>query len=455
MDPLLTSGIASENIASFVSTVIRQAEGVETENLQHLSGLLSRDINNANHERYETPLTFSLPLAISPTTGSRSSIATYINSVVRSGYPLTVSLHSLASKILFEECDGKPKAIGVEYLVGEGLYSADGRYDASQEGKTRVVKAKKEVIISGGTFNTPQILKLSGVGPRDELEQLGIPVVADLPAVVSKLKQLKLHVRKLTHLKGNFMQDNYEAPVHIRNDQPWFEPTNSTCPRTFDETDPCFAQWQANGTGQYSTSSGTFMLTSRSSVSWDNDADLFFLSAAGWGSSGFYPGFSNRTLEPYMWGTSLVKMQTGNPSGTVTLRSRDPREAPKINFNFYEQRAEEDLQALAEGVEFLLRAHNETGMPYTVVSPNPDVDLKQAIKDETFSHHAASSCRMGPAGDKDYCVDSRFRVNGVQNLRVVDASVFPRIPGAMPNGPTFTISRKAFETILEDNESKA
>jgi choline dehydrogenase len=79
-----------------------------------------------------------------------------------------------------------------------------------------------------------------------------------------------------------------------------------------------------------------------------------------------------------------------------------------------------------------------------------EVELKQAIMDEAFSHHATSSCRMGPAGDKDYCVDSKFRVNGVKNLRVVDASVFPRVPGAMPNGPTFTISRKAFKAILED-----
>ena len=67
-------------------------------------------------------------------------------------------------------------------------------------------------------------------------------------------------------------------------------------------------------------------------------------------------------------------------------------------------------------------------------------------------HHASSSCRMGPVGDRSSCVDSKFRVHGVDNLRVVDASVFPRVPGAMPNGPTFTISRKAYEVILESAE---
>jgi choline dehydrogenase len=246
------------------------------------------------------------------------------------------------------------------------------------------------------------------------------------------------------------MQDNYETPIHIRAQEPWQQPTNTSCTRTFNASDPCFVAWQTNGSGPYSLSSGTIFLTWRSSVSWDKDADLFFLSAAGWGDSGFYPGFSQRQPMPNMWGTSLVKMQTGNPSGTVMIRSTDPRQAPDINFNFFAEDADRDLQALAEGVELLMRVYDDVGLPYEVVAPNPKVEIKQALVDEAFSHHASSSCRMGPAGDGKSCVDSKFRVHGVDGLRVVDASVFPRVPGAMPNGPTFTISRKAFETILED-----
>lgn len=250
------------------------------------------------------------------------------------------------------------------------------------------------------------------------------------------------------------MQDNYESPVHIRAEAPWMNNTNTSCTRTFEDSDPCFVEWKSLGTGPYSLSGGTFFLTWRSSLSWDNDADLFFLSAAGWGDSGFYPGFSQRIPMPNMWGTSIVKMQTANPAGTVTLRSKDPREAPEINFNFFSEQSELDLQALAEGVELLLDVYDNAGLPYTVVAPNPGIEMKQAIMDEAFSHHATSTCRMGPAGDKEYCVDSKFRVNGVDNLRVVDASVFPRVPGAMPNGPTFTLSRKAFKTILDDYQSR-
>ncbi|KAJ4304832.1 hypothetical protein N0V90_000360 [Kalmusia sp. IMI 367209] len=426
--------LSSQRVAHFISLMFREVEGIDSDNVERMAELLDRDLNRIDKDRYENPLLFVLPEAISPTTGSRSSIAHYINRVIDAGYPLTVSLHSLATKIVFEDCEGKPKANGVDFMVGDGLYSADGRYNASQVGETKTVRAKKEVIVSGGTFNTPQILKLSGIGAREELESLDIPVVVDLPAVVSP------------PYAGHFMQDNYETPVTIEAEVPWIE-TDSPCTATYNESDPCFLEWTSNGTGAYNTSGGSFFMHWRSSVSWDNDSDLFFLSLAGYEGTGFYPSYSSSAPAPNSWSTSIVRMQTGNPAGTVALRSIDPRQAPTINFNFFTNRAEADLQALSEGVELMIGRFNDLGIPYTTITPNPEVDMKQAIMDEAFSHHATSSCRMGPTGDKNYCVDSKFRVNGVESLRVVDASVFPRVPGAMPNGPTFTLSRKAFETI--------
>jgi choline dehydrogenase len=146
--------------------------------------LLDRDINRLDSDRY-APSLFVLPDAINPTTGRRSSIAEYINSVIAAGHPLSISLHSLASRILFENSEGnEPTAVGVEYMVGRGLYSVDQRYNRLQTGEIKTVRAKKEVIVSGGTFNTPQILKLSGIGPREELEAHDIPVIVELPAVV-------------------------------------------------------------------------------------------------------------------------------------------------------------------------------------------------------------------------------------------------------------------------------
>lgn len=148
-------------------------------------------------------------------------------------------------------------------------------------------------------------------------------------------------------------------------------------------------------------------------------------------------------------------MQPGNQAGTVTIRSNDPRRVPGINFNFFQEKRDRDLQALAEGVEHLMRIFNATGTlyaPYKVVEPVLGVDLRQSIKDDTFSRHVSSTCRIGPKGDRNYRVDSKFRVNGVDGLRVVDASVFSRTPGGFPAAPTFVITQKAFEVMMEDLE---
>jgi len=171
--------------------MFREVEGININGTADIVRLLRRDVNGIESDRYE-PMIFGRPDAINPTTGSRSSVAEYINSVVAGGHPLTISLHSLATKILLDDRDGMPKAVGVEYMVGEGLYSVDQRYNESQVGEIRTVRAKKEVIVSAGTFNTPQILKLSGIGPRDELEEHGIPVVIDMPAVVSASETLSV-----------------------------------------------------------------------------------------------------------------------------------------------------------------------------------------------------------------------------------------------------------------------
>lgn len=169
---------------------------------------------------------------------------------------------------------------------------------------------------------------------------------------------------------------------------------------------------------------------------------------------GFWPGYSEARYPASAAFWSVVKMQTGDAPGTVTLRSANPRDVPAIDFNWFSgPNAERDLQAISEGIEFVLGVYNRTGVPYapfTINEPNPKLELKQAIRDEAYSHHVTSTCRMGPAGHPDYCVDSKFRVNGVEGLRVVDASIFPRSPGAMPAGPTYTISQKAFEVIMSE-----
>lgn len=113
---------------------------------------------------------------------------TYENGTLK--YALHVQLNSLTTKVLFEQsdADSKPKAIGVEYLEGASVYKGDARNNGTQGTLGRAF-ARKEVIVSGGTFNSPQILQLSGVGPKDLLEKHGIPVVVDLPGVGRNLQE--------------------------------------------------------------------------------------------------------------------------------------------------------------------------------------------------------------------------------------------------------------------------
>lgn len=180
-------------VAAVAREGIRRLESTEVQSTDQLSALVSRDMNRLDADRYEQQGVYQFPVHIDHRkrrSGARGFVADTASAQNADGsqtYPLTISFDSLATKILFRNATagpGKPQAYGVEYMIGEALYAADRRYNASQEGELARVTAIREVIIAGGAFNTPQILKLSGIGPRDELEDLNIPVQVDLHAVV-------------------------------------------------------------------------------------------------------------------------------------------------------------------------------------------------------------------------------------------------------------------------------
>jgi choline dehydrogenase len=157
--------------------------------------LLQRDMNGNQPNRDELVGPFGGVSHVNPN-GRRSSPGYYLrDTVAEKKYSITLSLDTLATKIIFDRSAKKPKAIGIEYLKGKSLYSADPRYDASYPGTPGKAYASKEVIISGGAFNSPQLLMLSGIGPRAELEKFKIPIVVDLPGV------------------GQGVADNYEAGI--------------------------------------------------------------------------------------------------------------------------------------------------------------------------------------------------------------------------------------------------
>ncbi|KAI1106463.1 putative GMC oxidoreductase [Jackrogersella minutella] len=374
-----------------------------------VGGDVTRDINAPDPDRDQSTGVFGLA-SHADLNGHRVGTNTYIRATLDdpAEYPLTVQLQSLVTKVLFSEHDKEPTAIGVEVLRGQSLYKADPRHNGTKGEAVRMF-ANKEVIVAGGAFNSPQILKLSGIGPARELKKFDIPVVRDLPGVGEKLA------------------DNYEGGVLALASRP------------------------LNGT------SGPFAVLLKTPTA-RRGRNIY-----GWCKSfsfeGFWPGFPTE-YGPSEYECAFVHMNPRSQAGYVRLRSGDPREPPEINFNFFERGGDEDLAEMLDAAKIFRRAITAVGAPigpFDEKHPCPgtnqnctDAAQKEFLKLQTYSHHATSTCGIGPAGDTLAVLDSKFRVHGVRNLRVVDASVFPAVPGAFPVCPVFMLAEKATDEILKD-----
>lgn len=381
--------------------------------------------------------------------GRRSSARNYLvatanarNADGTKKYPLYIRTRSFATRIMFSDSDGNLKAIGIEFLEGKSMYKADPTYNPKHSGVKKRVFASREVIVAGGSFNTPQLLKLSGIGPKEELHKFGIPVRVDLAGV------------------GYNLQDNYEYPVIYQCDQSISVFKDSLFGSA---GDPSLAQWIQEGKGPYRSIVETMGVKKKSKVSENDELDLFLFGGAK-KFPGYFPGYSKvlgGALNRFCW--NLIKVNPRrSQAGSVTLCSADPRDFPEVNLRLFNEhgnkdRPDHDLTAIADGVELarsMFRSIPEPIGPMVEEFPGTSIEsldaLKQDIKDKAYSHHATSTCPIGADGDPMACLDSRFRVRGVEGLRVVDASVFPHIPGPFPVLPVYMISEKATDVILED-----
>ncbi len=376
------------------------------------------------------------PLSIS--SGKRSGSREYIRHAQKAcPENLTVRNDALVSRIVL---DAENRATGVEYIAGKSLYEADPRSGGDEVGEAHVVSATREVILSGGAFNTPQILKLSGIGAKEELVRHGIDVKVDLPGV------------------GENLQDRYEVCVvsRLRKRLSVLEGMKFHAPADNESADPQFSEW-LNGKGPYTTNGAVIAIMKRSFPE-RPDPDLFMFGILG-NFKGYYPGYSRKILENKTFTWAILKAHTENNAGRVTLKSGDPRDAPDINFNYFTEGADKDLDSVVSGVKTVRRilARNKDLVEYEML-PGRDVEtdeeIRQFVRDNAWGHHASCSCKMGPVSDAMAVVDSNFRVHGTQNLRIVDASVFPKIPGFFIVTSVYMISEKASDVIIADARQK-
>jgi choline dehydrogenase-like flavoprotein len=289
------------------------------------------------------------------------------------------------------------------------------------------------VILAGGAFNTPQLLMLSGIGPRATLEKHGIPVRVDLPGV------------------GQNLQDRYEVAVVNRMDFPAWEALTGA---TFTSGDAQYQDWAKKRDGVYATNGALVSVVARSGP--DAPSPDLFLYALLSRFEGYFPGYSSLPAKyPNCLTWVVLKAHTNNTAGEVTLRSADPRVPPDVNFRYFDEGNDsrgDDLKAVAAGISLARRLASglkKKGLIAAEEIPGDDVPeeaLPDFVERHAWGHHASCTCPIG-ARENGGVLSGDFAVHGVQGLRVVDASVFPRIPGFFIVSAVYMIGEKAADVI--------
>jgi choline dehydrogenase-like flavoprotein len=275
---------------------------------------------------------------------------------------------------------------------------------------------------------------LSGVGPKDELKKHGIDVRMDLPGV------------------GKNLQDRYEVGIVNRMKTDWKVLDGAL----FDNKDPQYKMWKSRG-GVYITNGAVLAVIKKSDKSRPLP-DLFCFALVG-RFRGYEPNYSQEIVLHHNYLTwAVLKAHTKNTGGMVKLRSANPQERPEINFHYFDEgtdRQQEDLESVVDGVKFV-RVINSHVANFFEEEEAPDKeerkDLAQFVKDNAWGHHASCTCKIGRKDDPMAVLDGNFRVYGTQGLRVVDASVFPRIPGFFIVTSVYMVGEKAADVILADSK---
>jgi choline dehydrogenase len=367
------------------------------------------------------------------------------------------------------------RAVGVAVLPKEHAYQADPKAKelvADDQQLIRRVRCKHEVILCAGTFSTPQLLMLSGIGDPELLKSTPAGPLDDQPGI---------HVVHSLPCVGRNLQDRYEVPVISTLSKPFLSlnGVGLSSKRPAAEHDQYLKQWRDFGNtpgianaGIYSSNGGLLGIFKRSSQE-DEIPDLFIMALAG-RFAGYTPGWSSpdqmvpnssdqpdkdsRQHRTVSW--LLLKSRTRNRSGYVRLRSKDPTRRPEINFRNFNStddnsfNASCDLSAMEEGVNFIqamLKPGLEDGSISKVELPGLKAEkpIKDWIRETAWGHHACGTCSIGQ-DDSNSVVNSRFQVHGISGLRIVDASVFPRIPGYFIATSIYMIAEKAADVLCEE-----
>jgi choline dehydrogenase-like flavoprotein len=318
---------------------------------------------------------------------------------------LTVRTDAQVLRLVFE----KGRATGVEVVDGSG---------------TSVLRAEREVLVCAGAIGSPKLMMLSGVGPADHLRALGIPVVADVPAVGANLHD-HYGIDIVYELSGPYSLDKYNKPH-------WMALAGLE-----------YLMFRKGPVASNIVEGGAFWYADRSAPT----PDLQFHFLVGAGVEAGVPKIasgSGVTLNSY---TVRPKAR-----GSVTLRSSDPRDPPVVDPNFLGD--PDDVRTSTEGVRISREILNQSAMaryvrkehfPGDAVRTQADLEAYARQYGRT-SYHPVGTCRMG--GDAASVVDPHLRVRGLEGIRICDSSVMPRLVSSNTNAPSIMIGEKASDLIL-------
>ncbi|MCX5381569.1 GMC family oxidoreductase [Streptomyces sp. NBC_00091] len=398
------------------------------------------DVNSRTNVDRSSQGAFSTPMTVRA--GRRHAVRERLLDV-RSRYAakLAVATDALAERIVFEERQGELRATAVEYLSGRHLYQATPgaapRSAAERDGMRRTVRVTREVIVAGGAFNTPQLLMLSGIGPREHLAEHGITPLLDLPGV------------------GANLQDRYEVSVVSALNRDFTALAGCSFQ---DRGDLCLTEWRNSPTPSATPYGANGVVTGikRRASKGAAHPELFVFCAPG-NFAGYVPKFDElavRDKRHFSW--LVLKGYAADRAGTVRLSSADPTRQPVINFRSMDdgRAGDADVAAMIEAVRSIRSINAKAGFLDSVREevPGPrvstDAQLAAWIRKEAWGHHASCTAAIGPAGKRGSVLDGQLRVHGTSNLRVVDASAFPRIPGLFIMAPTLVLAEKASQDIL-------
>ncbi len=330
--------------------------------------------------------------------GRRCSTATGYLRPAEKRPNLKVLVNTLVTRVLFED----RKAIGVQ--MGD-----------------RVVNAKREVILSGGAFNSPQLLQLSGIGPRALLERHGIPVVHELPV-------------------GEGLQDHFYVRTFWRAN------------KALTLNDDMASLWRQarigleyflKKTGPLTVAGGYAAAFTRTRPELERpDAQIYFINFSTEKRGGVLHRHSGFTL--------AVSQCQVESRGSVAIRSANPADPPAIRYNYLA--SENDRRMMVDGLKIVRRIAQTpplAGYVAEEVLPGPAVrsdeewlDFCRRAGETVF--HPASTCSIGPVAD------SRLKVKGVERLRVIDASVMPAVPSGNINAAVIAVAEKGADLVRED-----